>query len=179
MNVTTSQPPATTAETTSLERKERLVRYAHQLGFDSCRIARVCSSSPHRPIPRLAQRWRAWPDGLHGARRGEASRSAKNFARREIDHRIGAELFSGCRGGRIARTQKSGDGRHYSNKWKDRALRLGRRLPRRDRLEVEENRRISCMNLAVNRNVTSIPGRSWNAITQQKPGLVGTARARC
>ena len=60
MNVTTSQPPATTAETTSLERKERLVRYAHQLGFDSCRIAR-CARPAH------IDQFHDWlNDGAHG-----------------------------------------------------------------------------------------------------------------
>ena len=116
------------------ELKARLVSFAREIGFDSCRVA-ACNAPAH------ANDFREWlRDGAHGEmnymQRGEEKRCdpQKHSARRTIDCCFGVKLFSGRRGPQ---------GRGYRKNGTDRALRVGRRLSRCNRGKAEQDRRVS------------------------------------
>ena len=101
------------------ELKARLVSFAREIGFDSCRVA-ACNAPAH------ANDFREWlRDGAHGEmnymQRGEEKRCdpEKILPGARSIVALGAKLFSGRRGPQ---------GRGYRKNRPDRAIRVGRRL---------------------------------------------------
>ncbi len=116
------------------ELKARLVSFAREIGFDSCRVA-ACNAPAH------ANDFREWlRDGAHGEmnymQRGEEKRCDPERilpgARSIVA--LGVKLFSGRRGPQ---------GRGYRKNGTNRAIRVGRRLSRCNRGKAEQDRRVS------------------------------------
>ena len=117
------------------ELKERLVSFAREIGFDSCRVA-ACGSAPH------AKDFRNWlRDGGHGEmnymERGEEKRCdpEKILPDARSIVALALELFS-------RRTNASALGARLPRR-PNRALCVGRRLSRSDRGKAEQDRRVS------------------------------------
>jgi epoxyqueuosine reductase QueG len=107
------------------ELKARLVSFAREVGFDSCRVA-ACNAPAH------ANDFREWlRDGAHGE---------MNYMQRGEEKRCDPEqVLSGARSivvlaVKLFPGRPGPPNRDYSKNRPDRAIRLGRRLSRRNRL---------------------------------------------
>ncbi len=152
------------------ELKARLVSFAREIGFDSCRVA-ACNAPAH------ANDFREWlRDGAHGE---------MNYMQRGEEKRCDPQsVLPGARSIVVlALNYFQGDaarqGRGYRKNRTDRALRLGRRLSRCNRGKAEQDRRVPSAALVDSRNVMSTPGRCWNGIMPRRLALAGTAKAPC
>src|SRR5213592_3009632 len=157
-----------TGQVSRAELKAQLVSYAQQIGFDSCRTA-ACAA------PTYGTEFREWlREGAHGEmnymKRGEEKRCdphkvlpgaqsivvlALNYFQAEQ-----VQTSEAAAKGKIAR-YAWGDDYHQSSKASS---------TRWTRFFVTS---------ADSKNVTWIPGRSWNAITQHKLVSAGMAKTRC
>ena len=116
------------------ELKARLVSFAREIGFDSCRVA-ACTAPAH------ANDFREWlRDGAHGE---------MNYMQRGEEKRCDPEkILPGARSiVALALNYFQGNAAHrrrgYRKNGANRAIRLGRRLSRCNRGKAERNRRVS------------------------------------
>ena len=152
------------------ELKARLVSFAREIGFDSCRVA-ACNAPAH------ANDFREWlRDGAHGEmnymQRGEEKRCDPDKilpgARSIVV--LALNYFQGDAAHRAAATGRTGRIARYA--WGD---------DYHDVIEskAEQDRRVPSAVLADSRNVMSTPGRCWNGIMPRRLALAGTAKAPC
>ncbi len=113
------------------ELKKELIAFARELGFRFVPCCRLRSPAPCNRVSKLAAGRGGRRNALHGAQRRETLRSAEGFTGRAVDHCCGVELFPGS-----IRFGASQTARYRRN----RAVRVGRRLSRRDRGKAGQDR---------------------------------------
>ena len=151
------------------ELKARLVSFAKDVGFDSCRVA-VCKRPAHtNRVSRMVTPRGSRRNELHATRRRETLRSQEDPSGCAIDRCSGVELFSRSELSAVA-------DRCYRTR---RTLRMGRRLSRANREQSWTGSTSFFGVLVDNKNVMSTRGRFWSAITAPNPALDGMAKAPC